>query len=630
MMTPLLRAALAAGLCAILPMATIAADVVSIAPVPADAPSVIRPYLAAEVPDIRPGNSPRLAELIRAGKLYLTLQDAIALALENNIDLEVARYNPILAEWRLKRSLAGGALPGVPSSAAQVGSVASGQGVVGSQQAAGVGGGGNNANQTQGANATITQVGPVTQNLDPSFQQTTTFSHTTRPQPNLVQSLTPALVSGTRVYNTSFQQGFLTGGGITLSWRGNYLSENSPSNILNPSDASNLSITFQHNLLRGFGKAVNSRTITVSRMNVGTSEVNFRAQVINIVAQVVNGYTTLAADDETILARRSAAEVAQTLLENVREQVRIGSMAPTETTRAEAQVATTRLDVVTAETARDQQELRLKALLSRNGTMDRALDGARIIPLDPLIVPEQDDLSPLEDLVKQAVAKRTDIATAKASLEASQVNSAGTKNGLLPNLQVFGGETMAGLAGTRVRSAADPYFDGGMGTAFAQSIRRNFPTDRLGAFFQASLKNNTAQADYAIDQLQLRQSELSLRKSLAQVEVDIMNSLVALRQSRARVQAAAQNRKLAEESLKAEQRKYELGASTPAAVIQQQRDLATARAAEVSARSTYQSARVSLQRSSGTVLEGNNVSIAEARAGVVARPVTPPPSAATK
>ncbi len=187
--------------------------------------------------------------------LYLTVQDAIALALENNIDLEVARYNPILSEWQLERSQAGGALPGVPSSAAQAGNVASGQGVAGSQAAAGVATGGNGANGPSATNATIAQIGPIAQTLDPVIQENTVFSHQTAPQANTMQSILPVLISNTRNSSFSYAQGFLIGGNVTVSYRDSYLNENAPTDVLNPSSAPSLSISFQQNLLRGFGVA---------------------------------------------------------------------------------------------------------------------------------------------------------------------------------------------------------------------------------------------------------------------------------------------------------------------------------------------------------------------------------------
>ena len=610
---------LTAAFCLTAQMGVLWGQAASIEPQRSSASVLVRPYLAAEVPPSRQTNSSRLADLHRAGNLYLTAQDAIALALENNVDIEVARYTPILAEWRLERSKAGGLLPGVPSSAGQVGSVAIGQGVTGSQAAAGVATG-RGGGRGEGTNASIAQIGPVTQNLDPSVQQVSTFSHTSTPQPNAVQSLTYNLVADTRVYSTSIQQGFLTGGSVTLSLRNNYLNENSPTNILDPSNAANLSLSFQHSLLRGFGIAVNSRTITVSKMNLNTTDLNFRTRVIGVVNQVLNSYFGLAAAHEDVKAKMLAAEVAQTLCDNTKKQVEYGAMAPTEIIRAETLVASSRLALVNAQTSLEQQELRLKSILSRTGTSDPLLASARILPLDRITMPEKDDLPPVEQLVQQALANRSDLAAAKAGLEASRVSALGTKNGVLPNLVVFGAESHAGLAGTpRAVGGPDPYFIGGVGTAMAQAMRRNFPTDRIGAYFQAPLQNRQAQADHAIDQLQVRQTELSTQKSLNQVDVQIRNAIVALQQARARYDAAVKNRTLQQELLNGEQKKYTLGASTPANVIQQQRDLNTAQSAEVAALVAYSNARVGLDQALGRTLEANHVSIAEAQAGAVSR-----------
>ena len=210
------RRVLAVGLSWLCSFSLVPAQQAPIEPVRPVAPVVWRPYLAVNVPPVRLANSPRLRELVRAGKLYLTAQDAIALALENNIDVEVARYNPLVAAWQVERAQAGGALPGVPSSASQAGAVASGQGVSGSQAAAGVSGGPSTASTAGSGNASIAQIGPVTQTLDPTFQETSTFSHKSAPQPNTIQSGIFNLVDNTRVYSGSLQEGFLSGGSATV------------------------------------------------------------------------------------------------------------------------------------------------------------------------------------------------------------------------------------------------------------------------------------------------------------------------------------------------------------------------------------------------------------------------------
>ena len=602
------------------------AQEVSIAPVRPKAPVLVRPYLAPTVPPVRLENSPRLRDLIRAGTLYLTAQDAIALALENNIDIEVSRYNPLLADWQLERADAGGALPGVPSTASQAFSVASGQGVLGSQAAAGVSIAGAGGNASRTVNVAITQIGPVTQNLDPTVQETTTFAHTSNPQPNAVQSLTPNLISSTHVYTGAYQQGFLSGGGISINYSDHYLKENAPTDVLNPSVAPSASISAQHNLLRGFGIAVNARTITVAKMNLNTTDLNFRTQVIGMVGQVLNLYYSLAADYEDLRAKKNAADVAQAFLADVNREVNIGSVSPTDLISAQSQFVVSQQAVVDSQAALDQQEVALKNLLSRRGLADPLLVSAHIVPIDSIQIPPQDNLPPIDEMVKHALANRPDLASEQAGERAAEISALGTRNGVRPNLQVFGGESHAGLAGTprvvitqRGRQTADPYFVGGIGTALAEVFRRNFPTERIGAFYQEPIHNWQAQADDAIDQLQLRQTQLNNYKDLNQVEVDIRNYVVALQQARARYDAAAQNRKLQEELFDAEQKKFRLGASIPYNVTLQQRDLITAQSAELEAMVSYTFARIALDQALGATLEANHVSIAEARSGRVER-----------
>ena len=583
---------------------------------------LIRPYLAPTVPPIRLADSSRLAALMRGGTLYLTVQDAIALALENNIDIEVARYGPILATWNLERSEAGGALPGVPSGASQAGSVASGQGIVGSQAAAGVAGGGGAGNGGTSSNATISQVGPVTQNLDPSLQEASTFSHISSPQANPTQTLSSVLVSNTRVHNVSWQQGFLTGGGYTLSYTDHYLNESAIGDLLNPSSAPNLSLSFQHNLLQGLGIAVNARTININKINLSTSDLTFRTQVIGVVVNVLNSYYSVVADEEDIRAKQSAVDAAQQFFQESKRREELGALSGLDVSTSESQLAATQRDLVIAQTALLQDEVQLKNLLSRRGVLEPTLAGARLMLLDRIVVPDRDDLAPLDDLVQQALANRSDIASAKANISTAQVSALGTINGVRPNVQVFGGTSQAGLAGAAQHTpfgSPDPYVVGGIGTALGQVFRRNYPTERIGVFGQVRINNRQAQADEGIDQLQLRQTELTTQKTLNQVQVDVSNYVVALRQARVRYQAAVQNRVLQTQLLEAEQRKFVLGASTPYNIVTEQRDLVAAQATEVNALASYQAARIALDETLGATLEANHVSIGEARSGVVSR-----------
>jgi outer membrane protein len=619
----MLRKCISALLC--LTSLSWAQDLSSIAPVRPRAPIILRPYEPVTVPPIRLANSDRLNELVRAGMLYLTAQDAIALALENNIDLEVSRYNPFISQWQLERAQAGGALPGVPSGASQAGSVASGQGVAGSQAAAGVSvpGGRSTAG---GSNATISQIGPVTQNLDPILQETTTFSHASAPQADPQQSQVLNLISSTHGYTGSLQQGLLSGGIASVNYSDHYLNENAPSDLLNPSVAPNASVSLQHNLLRGFGTAVNARTITVARMNLNTTELNFKSQVISLVSQVLNLYYGLAADYEDLRAKRNAAETAQTFLKDVKRQIEIGSVAPSDVITADSQAVSSEQAVVDSDAALRQQELSLKNLISRTGAADPVLANVRIMPVDSIEIPAADNLLPIDQMIRLAIANRADLAAERAGEQANEINSLGTKNGILPTLQGFATESQAGLAGTPrtitqdgFSLSADKYFSGGIGTALGQVFRRNYPTESAGFFYQEPIRNRQAQADYAIDLLQLRQTQLANRKDLNQVEVDVRNSVVVMQQARARFDAALRNRVLQQELFDAEEKRFRLGASTPYNVTLQERDLISAQSAAVAAMVAYGNARVSLDQTLGSTLEANHIGMGEVKSGRMTR-----------
>lgn len=584
---------------------------------------LVRPYSPAIAPDVRLSNSGRMRELIRGGNLYLTAQDAIALAIENNIDLEVDRYNPISSAWAIQRAQAGGAARGVTgSSIGSSNSATSGQGVAGSQASAGVSTSGNSKSSISSGNATVSQIGPITQVLDPVVQDLSYWGHFTVPQNNTLQSGTTALIDGRRATSPSISQGLLTGGTVTLSGNTSYLNENALSDTLNPTNAGNLTLSIQQNLLQDFGKAVNARSITIAKSNLLVSDIMFKAAVISVVATVLTQYYQLVSDREDTAAKRSALILAQQLEADNKRQVDIGTLAPIEITRAEAQVATAEQDLTVSETTLLQQEVTIKNLLSRNGLADPLLINVRVIPLDTIQVPASDDLPPLKDLIAKALVTRTDIQADTLNLANAKVSALGTQNGVLPSLQVFATLTQNGLNGSvNPKSLAagypppDTYFVGNYFTQLGQIFRRNFPSDRGGFAFTANIRNRTAQADEAIDQLQLRQTEINDVRDKNQVGVFVSNAVIGLRQARTQYAAAVKNRILEEQLLDAEQKKFQLGTSTPYNVITQQRDLATARSAEVTAQATYAQAKIAFDQVLGTTLETNHVSIAEASVG---------------
>jgi outer membrane protein len=578
-------------------------------------PLLIRSYMPGSTSPVNLSNSSHLHSLIRAGRLYLTVQDAIALAIENNLDLEVDRYGPLVAEWNLERAHGGGPLRGVNNGTSLVNQATSGQGVLGSEIAAGLptsnsgGGGGGNGG------ATVAQIGPVTQNLDPVLQNATSFSHTSYPYASTVLSQTPSLVSTQHVFDSFVQEGLLSGGYVQVTANESYLKQNAPSDYLNPSVAPVAQIYIRHDLLQGFGTGVNGRFIRVARKNVQASQETFRSQLLNVVANVLNLYWDLVTDDDDLAVRQRALDQAQKFYDDTRKQIELGVVPRFEASRAQANVTNSRQLLAIAQATAQQQENLLKNAISRNGLEDELLDSAQIMPLDHIEVPEQDNLPTLRVLVATALANRPDVALAKINDETSVISAEGTANGVLPVLRGIGLVSASGLSGTSSPYdgiAPEPYYVGGLGNALGQVFRDNFPSHRAGLLFGGTIHNQVAQGDYGVDQLQLRQGDLVERRNQNQIVVDISNQMVALRQARARYSQAVDSRKLLEELLEKSQQSFSFGAATISDLEAAQTALVAAQETEVQTRSSFSHARTSLDQVLGQTLEVNHVSVEQA------------------
>jgi len=384
--------------------------------------------------------------------------------------------------------------------------------------------------------------------------------------------------------------------------------------------AQSLSLSIQHNLFQGRGIAVNERNIVVARNNLAMSDLGFRTIVSRTVATVLNSYWTLVNDYEDLKSKQEALDTARQFVAENQRRVDLGALAPIDLVTSKSQLATAVLDLVNSQTSLSQDELQLKNLISRTGAMDPILTGVSIVPTGTVTIPEVDDTPAIKVLVAKAFANRSDLQSDQVSLKNTEISNIGTRNGLLPSAQGFAQLSNAGLAGNgHVVNGQTPSLVGGAGTALAQVFGRDYPTEAIGVFASAALHNRQAQADFGIDQLQLRQSQLTTGETRNQVEVDVTNSVVALRQARARYEAAHANLKLQQELLDGERKKFELGESTSFNVVQQQRDLAAARASELSAIVTYQSARINLDSITGTIIESSGITLAEAKTGRVSQ-----------
>ena len=597
-----------------------------------------RPYRAKAVPAINLSNSSRLESLLRAGKLYLSLQDTIALALENNLDIEIQRYTPLQAESDLLRAQAGGLLRGVPQSVTNGPSSAGGNFLLGG----GSGGASSASSSAVGSNGVITQLGPSTPNFDPVIQGSINWGHLTSIQTNLFSYGTNSLVSTNKNANFTLSQGFASGALAQVSYNNFLTSSNSGRFDVNPYTSSALDLLVQQPLLQGFGFSVNNRQIRVARNNLKVADLTFKQQVIGTLSNVVGLYYDLVSLNGAVKVARESLTVSEKLYNDNKKQVEIGTLAPIEIVRAEAEVAGRQQDFTVAETNVLQQETIIKNALSRNGVASPSLAEARIVPTDSIQIPAVEAIRPMQDLVQEAMNLRPELAQSTINLQNSRIQLTGSKNGLLPTLNGFVELTNHAQAGSisslptldaagrptgfvRSPNAVDGFFVGGYGTVLSQLFGRNFPDYRIGVNLNIPLRNRAAQADHVRDQLNLRQSELALQRQTNQIRVDVQNALIALQQARARHQAALKQRVLEEQTLDAEQKKYALGASTIFQVIQTQRDLTNARSSEVTAMSQYARSRVNLEVATGEILQNNNVSLDEARRGSVSRQPAPLP-----
>lgn len=587
------------------------------------APAALRPYFAPAVPPIRLENSSRLAGLIRAGNLYLTVADALALAIENNLNLEISRYGPLLADSALERAKAGGPLRGVPAGNAQISSVDAGVGVNGTIVSAGLSNGGS-GNGGVGGNggATIQQIGVVVPNFDATLQNTTTFSHLTTPEANTVVAQTAALVQSAHTYNSLYTQGLLTGGSIQYREYQQTFAENAPGDFVNPSSAVRMDLIFRQPLLQGFGPHLNDRTIRVTRINTTAAREQFRAQLLDMAASVLDLYYNLAAANDEWKARQRALEIAQKFYDDTNKEITAEAIPAVQLPRAEADVSTRRQELLIAQANVRQQEVLLKEAISH--TEDPLLESAGIVLVDRIQIPESDDLPPLRDLLATAMAKRPDVAVARYRDQTSEINLAGTTNPLLPTmnltLQTYD-RGVGGVGHTVEGTLPNANFVGGYGKAFLQTMQHDFPNNLATLGISAPLGNRSAQADYGIDQLQYRQSQVSSLKDLNAIVVDVSARVAALRQAHTRYNAARDTRMLEEQLLEADQQRFTSGgrSTTFDTLMADQRALVTAQISEVNALAAYARARTSLDHVLGETLEKNNISLDEGLNGRVER-----------
>jgi outer membrane protein len=580
-------------------------------------------------------DSPRIGNLIQNGQLNLSLEDAIAIALENNLDLELERYGVRMANTDTVRAEGGGVLRGVPllvnEAPAGIGGP-SGSPLLTNAPATGA-----TPQSTVSVSVTDTQLigesqvnlgitgtfpfalGPAIPQYDPTLSAQLLGQRSNMPQTNFGIAGGPDLTSNGFLGDFAYLQGFSTGTQISAGFQNQYQDQNSLANVLKPYSESTLGVTITQPLLRGFGSDVNRRFIRIAKNSQKISDYIFQQQVISTISGVIRLYDDLVSLIADRRVKQETVTTAQRLLEDNKNKVDQGTLAPIEATRAQAQVASAQQDLINAEGYVRQQELILKNVLARNWGGDPAVHDARIVPTDMLALEPLPTETPTA-IVASALQNRPEYQAAKLQIDNSQISLKGTKNELLPELDIVGNFQNSGLAGglnPGFPPSLQPGVGGNYGTVLDQIVKGTYPTYSVGINLTLPVRNRIAQADVARDELQVRQSQIRTKQLENQIRAEVEDALIALARTRAAYEAATETTKLQEESLAIEQEKFDVGLSTNFLVIQYQSYLAQARSTEVAALDAYAKAKVQYERSAGLTLANHNVSIDDAFKGVV-------------
>lgn len=607
-------------------------------------PNPFAPYMPRHVAPPSLANTPRIDQLMQNGKLMLSLNDAIALALENNLDIAIARYNLPIADTDIMLANAGqstrgvntGVVQGTPGGGVSSGSI-SGTSTTGSQGGGAGGtttGAGGAGTGSSGLVTSTLGVGAPVPSFDPFVTGTLQLDRNTS-QSTSAFSGVPFTTQNTSTVNFGYTQGFHWGTTMTVGFNNNRTTTNQPFSLLTPSLGSNFRFMLSQPLLQGFGLLSNTRFIRIAKNNREISDVAFRLQVITTVNQIQNIYWDLVNAYENVTTQEEALGVAQKTLSDNQKQVQIGTLAPIEIVRAQSVVATDQQALTVARTNLELQQLLMKNALSRT-LVDPALADAAVVPTSTLVVPAQEEVAPIQDLVNDALSHRAELAESRIDLTNRDLNNRSAKNALLPTVSLFayyGGSGVGGNLNPNVSlctstskgfcvNPADipPTFARGnvsYGATVGQLFDSTSPDKGAGLQLSIPLRNRAAQANQVRAELEYRQAQMRLQQLENQVRIEVRNAQFSLQQSRASVAAAQAAVDLAQQSFDAESKKYALGASTSTLVLQQQSALTQAKSTLVAAKASYEKARVELDRATGLTLARLGIDVADAERGQV-------------
>jgi outer membrane protein len=604
-------------------------------------PRFLQPYRAQEVAQPNLGNSPRIDALMRDGKIYLSIDDAVALALENNLDIDIARYNLNIADTDYLRAKSGANILGVNAGIVQNtpgGGVGGLGGTVGSGTGgttvapSGVGTGTNGlVSSTLGIGSNITSFDPVvtsTLQLDKNNSESTS-----------VDSV-PILSQNTYTADFAYTQGFQWGTTLNAGFNNTHLATNSPVSLLSPAVSSNFQVRVTQNLLQGFGSLPNTRFIRIAKNNREISDVAFRLQIITTVDQIEDMYWDLVYAYENVRVQQEALTYSQKALDDSKKQAQVGTVPPIQVVSAQSTVSTNEQNLILAQNNLELEKLLMKNAVSRS-IEDPVLAEADVIPTSAMQIPQQEAVVPMQDLINQALEHRAELVESRIDLNSRDLSGKAVRNALLPTLDAFAYYSGSGLGGNvnpavlpptcnpavsgcfSGSSAPPPFSNGGpvgYGSTLNQLFNSTAPDKGVGVTLTIPLRNREAQANQVRAELEYRQAQVRLHQLENQVRIEVRNAQFDVKQNRAAVQAAQYAVDFARQTLDADQQKLKVGLTTTTAILQDASVLTTNESNLVSAKAAYEKSRIELDRATGLLLDHTGINVADATRGQVTHP----------
>jgi outer membrane protein TolC len=577
-------------------------------------------YRGTHVPSPNLANSPRIDALVHDGVLELSLKDAIALALENNLDLAIARYNIPIAQADILRTQAGGSFRGVNTGVVQntpgggvggFGTPSAGAGAGGTSGGAG-GAGSGASGLVQSTLGTGTNVA----SYDPSLMGSFNIEHYTQPLSNTSLYGTQTLQQNTTNGNIGYSQAFPTGTMFSAVFENSRGATNSPNSFLNPTLNSYYHVALQQQLLAGFGFGPNLRFLRIAKNNQKISDAAFKLQVVTTITQIANMYWDLVAAYEDEQVKSRSLDFANQTLDNNRKQLALQAIPAMDVMKAEAEVANREQDLTIAKSTLQFQELLIKNALTKN-LDDPILEAMPVRPTDQSAMQDSAAKGPTEDIIAQALRDRLELTESSIDLDSRRISRDAARNALLPSVALtayYGGTGLAGPPNpvSNEMSTAPADWGGAVRNAFNGTA----PDYYVGLSVNVPIRNRVAKSDQYRSELETRQSELRLQQLKKQIRIEVRNAQYALEQSEARVVAARKGRDLAQKTFDITSKEQELGAGSSYQTLTSRRDFAEAESTLVAAMTAYQKAKIELERAVGSTLEANSISIESAKTGI--------------